>query len=184
MPARKLDLQKSPTQSARPAQSQEKYRQDAIAAAIAALAKKAIEPVLIDLSGAQSYTDYLLVTSAHGSRGVRAIGEHVEKVLAERGVLPLGREGLSEGHWALLDFGDLVVHVFDQNLREFYDLEGMWFDAPRIELVIPPEQRLDAQAFRYGDDLSPDESEEPAAEPRGRGAGAAEHRGSSYGALE
>lgn len=189
MPARKLDLEKSPAQSARPTlgQPQEKYRQDAIAAANAALAKKAIEPVLIDLSAAQSYTDYLLVTSAHGTRGVRAIGEHVEKVLAERGVLPLGREGLSEGHWALLDFGDLVVHVFDQNLREFYDLEGMWFDAPRIELVIPPEQRLEAQAFRYGDDLAPDDHDEPD-EPSGRGradsGGAAEHRGTSYGALE
>jgi len=187
LPARKPEPEKSPTQPARSAQSQEKYRQDAIAAANAALAKKAIEPVLIDLSGAQSYTDYLLVTSAHGSRGVRAIGEHVEKVLAERGVQPLGREGMSEGHWALLDFGDLVVHVFDQNLREFYDLEGMWFDAPRIELAIPPEQRLEAQAFRYGDDLAPDDHDEPD-EPSGRGradsGGAAEHRGTSYGALE
>lgn len=153
MPARKLEPEKSPTQSARHAQPQEKYRQDAIAAANAALAKKAIEPVLIDLSGAQSYTDYLIVTSAHGSRGVRAIGEHVEKVLAERGVQPLGREGMSEGHWALLDFGDLVVHVFDQNLREFYDLEGMWFDAPRLPLEIPAEQRLEAQsAYRYDDE--------------------------------
>lgn len=160
--------------------SQEKYRQDAIAAANAALAKKAIEPVLIDLSGVQSYTDYLLVTSAHGSRGVRAIGEHVEKVLAERGVHPIGSEGVAEGHWALIDFGDLVVHVFDQNLREFYDLEGMWFDAPRIELAIPPEQRLEAQAFRYGSDLL-EEGAAEADEERGR---TVEHRGSSYGALD
>lgn len=162
------------------AKPQEKYRLDAIAAATAAIAKKAIEPVLIDLSGSQSYTDYLLVTSAHGSRGVRAIGEHVEKVLAERGVYPIGSEGIAEGHWALIDFGDLVVHVFEQNLREFYDLEGMWFDAPRIELAIPPEQRLEAQAFRYHDDLLAEEPEGGAAEP----VRTVEHRGSSYGALD
>lgn len=160
--------------------SQQEYRQDAIAAANAAIAKKAIEPVLIDLSGVQSYTDYLLVTSAHGSRGVRAIGEHVEKVLAERGVYPIGSEGVAEGHWALIDFGDLVVHVFDQNLREFYDLEGMWFDAPRIELAIPPDQRLEAQAFRYGSDLlgeGPEGADQDAART-------VEHRGSSFGVLD
>jgi ribosome-associated protein len=141
----------------------DKYRLDAIAAAAAAIDKKGIEPVLIDLSAAQSYTDYLLVTSAHSSRGVRAIAEHIEKVLTERGVRALGSEGVREGHWALLDFGDLVVHVFEQNLREFYDLEGMWFDAPRIELDIPPELRLVAQASRYGDDLHGEEHEQPVA---------------------
>ncbi len=185
MPARKPEPDKTPDKAAvhpdkAAAKPQEKYRLDAIAAATAAIAKKAIEPVLIDLSGSQSYTDYLLVTSAHGSRGVRAIGEHVEKVLAERGVHPIGSEGIAEGHWALIDFGDLVVHVFEQNLREFYDLEGMWFDAPRIELAIPPEQRLEAQAFRYHDDLLAEEQEGGAAEP----VRTVEHRGSSYGALD
>ncbi|WP_158257466.1 ribosome silencing factor [Haliangium sp. UPWRP_2] len=185
MPARKPEPEKTPeVASVRPdkfaKKSQQEYRQDAIAAANAAIAKKAIEPVLIDLSGVQSYTDYLLVTSAHGSRGVRAIGEHVEKVLAERGVYPIGSEGVAEGHWALIDFGDLVVHVFDQNLREFYDLEGMWFDAPRIELAIPPDQRLEAQAFRYGSDLlgeGPEGADQDAART-------VEHRGSSFGVLD
>lgn len=160
MPARSLkpEPKTPPSRSAAKAAAKaapDKYRQDALAAAAAAIAKQGIEPVLIDLSGAQSYTDYLLVTSAHASRGVRAIAEHIEKVLAEKGVKPLGSEGVREGHWALLDFGDLVVHVFEQNLREFYDLEGMWFDAPRIELDIPPALRLVAQASRY-DDLAPE----------------------------
>ena len=137
-------------------QAQLKYRQDAIAAANAAIAKLAIEPVLIDLSESHSYTDYLLVASGQGSRGVSAIAEHIEKVMTERGVRSIGKEGLREGNWALLDFGDFVVHIFDQHLREFYDLESLWFDAPRIELVIPPEQRLAAHTARY-DDFSPEE---------------------------
>lgn len=137
-------------------ETQEKYRQDAIAAAEAAIAKLAIEPVLIDLSTSHSYTDYLLVASGQGSRGVSAIAEHIEKTMTERGVRTLGKEGLREGNWALLDFGDVVVHVFDQHLREFYDLESLWFDAPRIELKIPPEQRLLAHSTRY-EDFSPEE---------------------------
>jgi ribosome-associated protein len=136
---------------ARTAQVLDKYRQDALAAATAAIDKQAIEPVLIDLSAAHSYTDYLLVTSGQGNRAVSAIAEHIQKVLAERGVRSIGSEGVNEGHWALLDFGDIVVHVFDHNRREFYDLEGLWFDAPRIELAIPPAQRLAAQTLRYDD---------------------------------
>jgi len=136
--------------------AQLKYREDALAAANAAIAKLAIEPVLIDLSESHSYTDYLLVASGQGSRGVSAIAEHIEKVMTERGVRSIGKEGLREGNWALLDFGDFVVHIFDQHLREFYDLESLWFDAPRIELVIPPEQRLAAHTARY-DDFSPEE---------------------------
>lgn len=146
----------APPPPVRTAASQLKYEQDAIAAANAAIAKLAIEPVLMDLSQAHSYTDYLLVVSGQGTRGVSAIAEHIKEAMTERGVKLLGSEGLREGNWALLDFGDMVVHVFDQHLREFYDLESMWFDAPRLELVIPPEQRRKAAAARY-DDFSPEE---------------------------
>ncbi len=157
MPAKSSQTEKKPsTKTARTDKAQQKYRQDAIAAAEAALTKLAIEPVLIDLSEAHSYTDYLLVASGQGSRGVSAIAEHIEKVMAERGVRTLGKEGLREGNWALIDFGDFVVHIFDHHLRGFYDLESLWFDAPRIELNIPPAQRLAAHTARY-DDFSPEE---------------------------
>lgn len=175
MPARKPQPEKKPLLKAAPA-AQDKYREDAIAAASAALAKQAIEPVLIDLSAAHCYTDYLLVTSGQGSRGVSAIAEHIQHVLTERGVRTLGSEGVREGHWALLDFGDIVVHVFDHSLREFYDLEGMWFDAPRIELTIPPAQRLEAQTLRY-DDLPPEGEGSPERDAR-----PLIQRDSSYGA--
>ena len=84
---------------------------------------------------------------------MRAIADAVVAVMEERGARLLGSEGLRDGRWALLDFGDLVVHVFEHPLREFYDLEGMWFDAPRLPLEIPAEQRLEAQsAYRYDDE--------------------------------
>lgn len=135
--------------------SQDIYLQKARDAAQAAIDKKAIEPVLIDLSQAKSYTDYLIVASAPGPRAVRAVAEHVEEAMAEQGFRPLGVEGINEGRWALLDYGELVIHVFDQPLREFYDLEGMWFDAPRIALEVPPEQRLSALgSYDYGDDAA------------------------------
>jgi ribosome-associated protein len=114
----------------------------ALCAAQAAIDKKALGPVLIDLTEAKSYTDYLLVASAPGPRAVRAIAENVQEVMAEHGFRPIGVEGVTEGRWALLDYGELVLHIFDQPLREFYDLEGMWFDAPRIPLEVPKDQEL------------------------------------------
>ena len=116
--------------------------QKAHAAAEAALDKKALEPVLLDLSDEDSYTDYLLVVSARSDRQVRSIAEHVVEALTAEGYKLLGVEGLREGRWALVDFGDVVVHVFYHPLREFYDVEGLWGDAPRIPLAVPPDQRI------------------------------------------
>jgi len=151
---------KKPTSAKKPASGpvageDSPYRQLALAAANAALDKLAIEPVLIDLSGSQSYTDYLLVASAQSNRAVRGIAEHIEAVMSERGVRTLGKEGLGDGNWALVDFGDVVVHIMDQKLRTFYDLEGLWFDAPRIPLKIPPELLLKNQpGYRLDDEDS------------------------------
>jgi ribosome-associated protein len=171
LPAPKLnpiDLnQPSPEPASARASSNERFAEAALAAAQAAIDKKAIEPVLIDLSQAQSYTDYLLVASATSPRAVKAIAEHIVEVLAERGLRQLGTEGVRDGRWALLDFGDIVVHVFEHPLREFYDLEGMWFDAPRMPLVVPPEQRLTSQSAPLYDE------DEDRKMPR-----------SSYGAME
>lgn len=131
------------------------FLKKALCAAQAAIDKKALGPVLIDLNAAQSYTDYLLVASGQGPRAVHAIAEHVEQVMAEQGFRALGVEGAREGRWALLDYGEVVCHIFDQPLREFYDLEGMWFDAPRVPLAVPPEQRLPAPGtYDYEDDES------------------------------
>jgi ribosome-associated protein len=117
----------------------------AMAAMEAALEKKALEPVLLDVSDQGTYTDYILVVSGRSDRHVQAIADGVlEALKGQRGVQPLSIEGKREGQWALLDFGDLIVHVFYHPLREFYDLEGMWADAPRVQVEVPPESRIQA----------------------------------------
>ncbi len=105
-------------------------------AALAADSKKADDIVLLDLSGKTDVCDYFLICSAENSRKVDAIVDEVrEKVSANCGVSPLsceGREGLS---WVLVDYGSVVVHVFRTETRDFYRLETLWGDAPRIELA-------------------------------------------------
>ncbi len=110
-----------------------------------ALEKKALEPVLIDLSGEQSYTDYILVLSGRSDRQVQAVSEGVEAALREAGRRPIGVEGKRDGNWTLLDYGEVIVHVFYHPLRDFYDLEGLWVDAPRVALEVPPESRSHAE---------------------------------------
>jgi ribosome-associated protein len=120
-----------------------KTRREALAAARAAidaaLDKKALLPVLIDVSGRASYADYIGIVSGRSDRQVDAIAEHVHKIMRERGRRLLGREGARNGRWALLDFGDVVVHVFYHPVREVFDIESLWIDAPRVKLQVPPE---------------------------------------------
>lgn len=158
--AKKTSLSQ-PAASKTPAASSNQAK--ALTAAQAAIDKKALEPVLVDLTEAKSYADFLLVVSSNSSRGVKAIAENVIETMAAAGYRTIGIEGVREGRWALIDFGDVVVHVFDQPLREFYDLEGMWFDAPRIPLEVPPEQRVASRSHGY--DL--DGGEEDAGSARG-----------------
>ncbi len=108
----------------------------------AALEKKAVEPVLLDVHELASYTDFILVVSGRSDRQVAAIADGVAEAMAREGVRPLGKEGAKGGHWTLLDFGDVVVHVFYHPVRDFYDLESFWVDAPRVRLEIPPEARV------------------------------------------
>lgn len=104
-------------------------------AALAADAKKAADIVLLDLSAMTDVCDYFLVCSGDNARQVDSIVDEVrEKVHANCGVSPLsceGREGLS---WVLLDYGSVVVHVFRPETRDYYRLETLWADAPRVEL--------------------------------------------------
>ena len=77
-------------------------------------------------------TDYFVIASGASDRQVRTITDEVERVLTERGVKPVRREGQGSGRWVLLDFVDLVVHVFVEDERSYYELERLWKDAPRI----------------------------------------------------
>ncbi|WP_267194093.1 ribosome silencing factor [Anaerosoma tenue] len=110
-------------------------REIALLAASAAMSKKAIDPVVLDVAETLVITSYFVIASGGSDRQVAAIADEVEKVLREQaGVKPIGREGEREREWVLLDFADVVVHVFQPEEREFYRLEKLWSDAPRLEL--------------------------------------------------
>ena len=95
--------------------------------------RKAVDPVLLHVENLTSVSDYFLITSGNSTRQVQAITRHLQKTLREEGFRPYGTEGEQEGHWVLMDYGDVVIHIFYQPLREFYDLEGLWIDAPEVE---------------------------------------------------
>ena len=122
----------------------------AIAAMEAALDKRALEPVLIDVSGIGSYTDFIGIVSGRSDRQVDAIAEGVSQAMKARGLQPLGQEGSGSGRWTLLDFGAFVIHVFYHPVREFYDLESLWIEAPRVKLDVPPEALLPQPDALYG----------------------------------
>jgi len=105
-----------------------------IAAARAASERKALEIIALDVSEQLVLTDVFLIISGRNERQVGAIVDVVEEALHKLGVKPLRREGKGEGHWVLIDFGDVVVHVQREEDREFYALERLWKDCPPIEL--------------------------------------------------
>ena len=115
-----------------------------------ALDKRALEPVLIDVSSMGSYTDFIGIVSGRSDRQVDAIAENVSQVLKARGLHPLGQEGSGSGRWTLLDFGAFVIHIFYHPVREFYDLESLWIEAPRVKLDVPPEATLQQPDALYG----------------------------------
>lgn len=116
----------------RRAQSEES-REAAVAAARSAFAKQAEGVAILDVHGLIVITDYFVIASGETERQVKTIVEEVEKALRELGRKPVRREGETEGRWVLLDYVDVVVHVFADEEREYYDLERLWRDAPRIE---------------------------------------------------
>jgi ribosome-associated protein len=100
----------------------------------AAIEKKALDPVLIELKEITSFTDYFLLLSGRSDRQVQAIAQAIEEALKKKGIRPLVQEGTLGGKWVLMDYEDVVVHIFLEPIRKFYDLEGLWIEAPRIDL--------------------------------------------------
>ncbi len=100
--------------------------------------RKAVDPVLFEVGNLTSIADYFIIASGNSSRQVQAIARHLQKGMREKGFKPYGVEGEQEGHWVLMDYGDVIIHLFYKPYRDFYDLEGLWIEAPRIE----PEDKL------------------------------------------
>jgi ribosome-associated protein len=111
-------------------------------AAEAGLDRKAVDPVILDVSAIVSFADAFVVLTGRSDRQVKAIAEGVEQALRARGERPLGVEGIDEGRWVLMDLNDVIVHVFQDEVRAHYDIERLWSDAPRIELGVPPPDDL------------------------------------------
>lgn len=100
----------------------------------AALDRKAEEPVVLDVRQLTAYADTFIILSGRSDRQVRSIAEAVIHALKANGEQPLGVEGVEDGNWVLIDCNDAIVHVFDPETRERYDLERLWRDAPRLGL--------------------------------------------------
>ncbi|WP_224372252.1 ribosome silencing factor [Hyalangium versicolor] len=120
-----------------PAGPPENPRAKALAHKIAQLLldKKALDVMVLDVRGMASYADYIVLASGDSDRQVSAMAENVHvKIKEEDSLHPSGTEGKETGQWVLLDYGEVVAHLFLNDVRAFYDLEGLWADAPREKL--------------------------------------------------
>lgn len=113
-------------------------KEKSIFCAHAALEKKAFNVTILELKKVSSLTDYFLICSGRSDRQVQAIAQSIEEKMDGQGVRPLGEEGRREGRWILMDYDDVVIHIFYDQIRLYYDLEGLWIEAPRIT---PPEEK-------------------------------------------
>jgi ribosome-associated protein len=111
-------------------------REKAQIVAEASLERAAEEVVALDVRKAVSFTDVFVICTGRSDRQVRSITDAIEEAVVERGERPLGIEGYDEGRWVLMDLADVIVHVFQHELRRRYDLERLWSDAPKLDLRI------------------------------------------------
>jgi len=108
--------------------------------------KRAVAPVLLDMRKLTVITDYFLVCHGTSNVHIRALGEAVMDSLEEEGIRPHGMEGRDEARWFLLDYGDVIVHIFAEEEREFYALERLWGDAPVIKTSVDGEKHDDGES--------------------------------------
>ena len=118
----------------------------------AALSRKAEGLVVLDVRGLTSIADAFVICSGRSNRQASAIAENIQKFLRERNIRPLHVEGAKEGHWVLMDYGDVIIHVFYEATRFFYDLEGLWADARRITTPSMKEEQNKTEPFK-GDEI-------------------------------
>jgi ribosome-associated protein len=120
-------------------------------AAGAALDIKALDPLILDLRGISSVAEFFVILTGTSNRHVVAVAENVMDVFKAVGIKALGDEGTREGKWVLLDYGEIVVHVFLEPVREYYDIERLWIDAPRLDLDSPGDSSGDSPGDAPGD---------------------------------
>lgn len=107
-------------------------RSKALEIARLALDKKASDLVLLEMRDLVPYTDYFVICSGESRQQVKTISEHIEESLAKKKVKPMGIEGQASSRWVLMDYNDVIVHIFERETRDYYMLERLWLDAPRV----------------------------------------------------
>lgn len=115
----------------------------ALAKKIARIASdhKALDIVVIDLRNLSSFTDFFVIASGMSDTHVKAIADSIYEEMKEKGRMPIGEEGAKNGHWALVDYGDVVAHIFHHTDRAHYHLEKLWYDAPRLSISESPRKK-------------------------------------------
>ena len=108
-------------------------KEKAILCAREAVRFKALDLLLLDVSGLSSFADFFIICSGKSSRQVQGIADNLESSLKGIGLKPIGTEGTREGRWVLMDYGEVIIHIFYEPVRYFYDLESLWSDASRID---------------------------------------------------
>ncbi len=119
--------------------TRDESRERALLCAKAALDRKAYDLVILEVGALTSLADYFIVCTGRSDTQVQAIAQSIEEAMKKTGELPLAVEGYQHGHWVVLDFADVVIHIFFEPVREFYDLERLWAKAPRVALPEPYE---------------------------------------------
>ncbi len=112
----------------------DEVRPVAMLVAKAALDKKAEDVTLFDVRGLSSYADYLVIMTAGSDRQAGAVADNVDLVMKQAGHAKVAVEGYESGTWIIVDYGDVVAHFMSRQAREFYDLDGLWADAPRTRI--------------------------------------------------
>ena len=119
----------------------------ALACINAALEKKATKLVVLKVQEISAFADYFIICSGNSDRQVRAIATAIQENLKKKNILPLGIEGEAVGSWVLLDYDDVIIHVFLESVRNFYDLERLWLESPRMEV---PDETVSLKALKEG----------------------------------
>jgi ribosome-associated protein len=97
------------------------------------MGKKAVDVRVLELKGVSIIADYFIICPGESTTQVRAIAEAIEESFSKKGIRPLGIEGLNNSRWVLMDYGDVIIHIFEEETRAYYQLEKLWLDAPTIQ---------------------------------------------------
>ena len=141
-----LNPQPAPRPQSQPVIGADQLDERVLTALHAASEKKAFDVVVLDLREIASFTDFFVITSGANERQVQAISDEVYETLKKTGSPAARVEGYKTAEWILLDYGDFIVHVFEQKARQFYDLERLWRESKRVEL--PKELFVDSGSLR------------------------------------